>query len=103
MGTTCASFHALWPGNVTDAAKAVGRAYQKLGYERLRQAPVAGCKEVILEILCHAAVAIEPSERSLDNPAAWQQLKPSRVSCAFDDLNGLLAEPGEGVIQLGPL
>jgi hypothetical protein len=48
MGTTCASFHTFWPGNVADAAKAVGRAYQKLGYERLRQAPAAGGKEVIV-------------------------------------------------------
>src|SRR6516225_5520870 len=53
------------------------------------------------EILCQAAVAIEPSERSFDNPAAWQQRKASRVSSAFDDLNGPFAELGEGVTQVG--
>jgi hypothetical protein len=42
MGTTCASFHALWLGSVADAAKAVSRAYTKLGYERLRKAPAGG-------------------------------------------------------------
>ena len=31
MGTTCASFHALWRGSVNDAAKAISRAYTKLG------------------------------------------------------------------------
>ena len=48
MGTTCASFHALWGGNVTDAARAVSRAYAKLGYERLKKAPAEGGKRVIL-------------------------------------------------------
>jgi hypothetical protein len=48
MGTTCANFHALWPGSIADAAKAVSRAYTKLGYERLRKAPAEGCKQVIL-------------------------------------------------------
>ena len=48
MGTSCASFHALWPGSVADAAKAVSRAYTKLGYERLRKAPAEGGKQVIL-------------------------------------------------------
>ncbi len=48
MGTTCASFHAIWLGGVADAAKAVSRAYTKLGYERLRKAPANGGKQVIL-------------------------------------------------------
>jgi len=48
MGTTCASFHALWPGSVAHAAKAVSRAYTKLGYERLRKMPAEGGKQVIL-------------------------------------------------------
>jgi len=38
MGTTCASLRA-------DAAKAVSRAYTKLGYERLRKAPGEGGKQ----------------------------------------------------------
>jgi hypothetical protein len=48
MGTTCASFHALWHGSVDDAAKAISRAYSKLGYERLRKPPAKGGKQVIL-------------------------------------------------------
>jgi hypothetical protein len=56
-----------------------------------------------LEILCQAAVAIEPSKGSFDNPAAWQQRKARRLSRAFDDLNGPVAEFGEGVTQVGPL
>jgi hypothetical protein len=48
MGNTCASFHALWPGDVADAAKAISRAYTKLGYERQKKAPAEGGKRVIL-------------------------------------------------------
>src|SRR5579863_6604107 len=48
MGTTCASFHALWRGSVDDAARAISRAYTKLGYERLKKPPVEGGKQVIL-------------------------------------------------------
>jgi hypothetical protein len=48
MGTTCASFHALWRGSVDDAAKAISRAYTKLGYERLKKPPAEGGKQVIL-------------------------------------------------------
>src|SRR5579859_4563165 len=48
MGTTCASFHALWRGSVDDAAKAISRAYTKLGYERVKKPPAEGGKQVIL-------------------------------------------------------
>jgi hypothetical protein len=48
MGTTCASFHVLWPGDLADAVKAVSRAHTKLGYERLRKAPAESGKQVIL-------------------------------------------------------
>src|SRR3984893_17442017 len=48
MAQSCASFHALGRGSVADAAKAVSRAYTKLGYERLRKAPAQGGKQVIL-------------------------------------------------------
>lgn len=48
MGTTCASFHALWRGSVHDAAKAISRAYTKLGYERVKKPPPEGGKQVIL-------------------------------------------------------
>src|SRR5215471_14900042 len=47
MGTTSASFHLMC--DPSDAAKAVGRAYAKLGYERLKKKPAAGGdKQVIL-------------------------------------------------------
>jgi hypothetical protein len=48
MGTTCASFHALWRGSIDDAAKAISRAYTKLGYERMKKPPPEGGKQVIL-------------------------------------------------------
>ena len=48
MGTTCASFHALWRGSVDDAAKAISRAYTKLGYERVKKPPAEAGKQVIL-------------------------------------------------------
>lgn len=48
MGSTCASVHILWRGKSGDAAKAVSRAYTKLGYERTKKAPAEGGKRVIL-------------------------------------------------------
>jgi hypothetical protein len=48
MGSTCASVHILWRGNSADAAKAISRAYTKLGYERTKKAPAEGGKHVIL-------------------------------------------------------
>lgn len=49
MGTTCASFHAMWRGSVGDAAKTISRAYGKLGYERLKKPPAdGGGKQVIV-------------------------------------------------------
>src|SRR5271155_376161 len=48
MGSTCASVHILWRGNSGDAAKAISRAYTKLGYERTKKAPAEGGKRVIL-------------------------------------------------------
>jgi len=44
-----------------------------------------------------SAVSVEPGKRSFDNRPAWQQLKASRISRAFDDLNGPVPELGEGV------
>src|SRR6266853_2801988 len=63
--------------------------------------PGFGAGDRSLEILCQAAVSIEPSEGSFDNPAAWQQLKAGSVSGAFDDLNRPVTEFGEGVPQVG--
>jgi hypothetical protein len=48
MGSTCASVHILWRGSNSDAAKAIGRAYAKLGYGRAKKAPGEGGKHVIL-------------------------------------------------------
>jgi len=48
MGNTCASIHIAWRGNVDDAAKAISRSYRKLGYERVKKAPVEGGKHVVV-------------------------------------------------------
>jgi hypothetical protein len=48
MGSTCASVHILWRGSSGDAAKAISRAFSKLGYERTKKAPAEGGKHVIL-------------------------------------------------------
>jgi hypothetical protein len=48
MGSTCVSVHILWRGKSGDAAKAISRAYTKLGYERTKKAPAEGGKHVIL-------------------------------------------------------
>src|SRR5204862_2085409 len=63
--------------------------------------PGFGAGDRSLEILGQAAVSIEPSEGSLDDPSPWQELKSGRVSGAFDNLDGPLAEFGEGVTQIG--
>ncbi len=48
MGNTCASVHIAWRRNAGDVAKAVSRAYGKLGYQRLTKASPEGAKHVIL-------------------------------------------------------
>jgi hypothetical protein len=48
MGTTCANVHLLWRGNVSDAAKAIRRAYARLGYEPAKTPPADGSKHVVL-------------------------------------------------------
>src|ERR1700747_2118466 len=63
--------------------------------------PRLGARNRRLEILCQAAVSIEPSQGSFDDPAARQQLKAGSVSGAFDDLDGPLAEFGESFMQVG--
>src|SRR5271167_3626280 len=63
--------------------------------------PRFGARDRSLEILCQAAVSIEPSQGSFDDPAARQQLKAGSVSGAFDDLDGPLAEFGECLTQVG--
>jgi hypothetical protein len=62
--------------------------------------PGFGARDRRFEILCQAAVSIEPREGSFDHPAAGQQLKASRVSGAFDDLDGPLAGFGECLAQV---
>src|ERR1700747_1340173 len=50
--------------------------------------PRLGARNRSLEILCQAAISIEPSQGSFDDPAARQQYKAGSVSGAFDDLDG---------------
>jgi hypothetical protein len=47
MGNTCASVHILWRGSDADAARAISRAYTKLGYERAKK-PADGGKQVVV-------------------------------------------------------
>ena len=63
--------------------------------------PGFGAGDRSLEILGQAAVSIEPSEGSFDDPSPGEQLKSGRVSGAFDDLDGPFAEFDEGVAQIG--
>ena len=63
--------------------------------------PGFGAGDRSLEILGEAAVSIEPSEGSFDDPLTREQLKPGRVSGAFDDLDGPVAEFSEGLTQVG--
>src|SRR6202035_3486141 len=63
--------------------------------------PCLGARNRRFEILRQAAVSIEPSQGSFDDPAVRHQLKTSSVSSAFDDLDGPLAEFGESFTQVG--
>jgi hypothetical protein len=63
--------------------------------------PRFGTRNRRLEIPCQAAVSIEPSEGPFDDPSTRQQLEARRVSRAFDDLDGPVAELGKGVPQIG--
>ena len=65
--------------------------------------PGFGARDRSLEILGQPAVSIEPSERPFDDPSAWQQLKASSLSRAFDDFDGPVAEFDEGVTQAGAI
>jgi hypothetical protein len=62
--------------------------------------PGFGAGNRSLEIFGQTAVSVEPSEGSFDDPSLWQQLKSGRVSGAFDNLDGPLAEFGEGITQI---
>src|ERR1700747_2445810 len=65
--------------------------------------PRLGARNRRLEILCQAAIPIEPSQGSFDDPAARQQYKAGSVSGAFDDLDGPLAKFGECLTQVGAI
>ena len=54
----------------------------------------------LLEVLCEAAVPIEPSQCAFDDPASGQDDKPLFGIGAFDDLDGPFADPPEGVPEL---
>jgi len=45
-------------------------------------------------------VSIEPSQGSLNDPSAWQQLKAGSLSSAFDNVGGPIAELDEGLTQV---
>src|SRR6266481_5055859 len=62
--------------------------------------PGFGAGDRSLEILGQAAVSIEPSEGSFDDPSPWEQLKACRVSGAFDDFDGPVAGLDEGLAQV---
>jgi hypothetical protein len=63
--------------------------------------PRFGARDRSLEILGQTAVAIEPSQSPFDKPSPWQQLKAGWVNGAIADLDGLLAEFGERLMQVG--
>ena len=63
--------------------------------------PGFGAGDRSLEIFGEAAVSIEPSEGSFDDPSARQQLEAGSVSGALDDLDCPVTEFGEGVTQVG--
>src|SRR6266446_100932 len=65
--------------------------------------PGFGAGDRSLEILGQAAVSIEPSEGSFDDPSPWEQLKACSVSGAFDDFNRPVAELDEGLAQVGAM
>jgi len=57
----------------------------------------------VLEILGEAAAPIEPCERPLDNPSAWQDLEPLRIRALYD-LDGKTGQSfGQGIAELRTL
>ena len=58
-------------------------------------------EELYGEILCQAAVSIEPSEGSFDDPSARQRLEASSLSRAVNDFDGPVTESGERITQVG--
>jgi hypothetical protein len=92
MGTTCASFHALWRCSVDDAAKAISRAHTKLGYERVKKPLAEGGKQVILlaraseryvSVFDSTNADLYSGELKDAAPAVSKLLKPARSSPAF--------------------
>ena len=53
--------------------------------------PDFGTGDRSLEVLGQAAVSIEPSQGSFDDPATRQQFKAGGISGAFDYLDGRVA------------
>ena len=52
-----------------------------------------------LEVLCEAAVAVEPSEGAFDDPSAGQQDEAFRNVGSFDDFDCPVAGLSEGVLE----
>ena len=69
MGNTCASLHVAWRGSADDAARAISRAYGKLGYAPVKKTPADGDKHaVLLAPAGQAYVSVYDSDNAtLDN------------------------------------
>jgi hypothetical protein len=62
--------------------------------------PRGGRCQGSLEVLGEPSATAEPANGALHDPATWQQHEPPGGSGSFDDLDGPLADPGQGVTQL---
>src|ERR1700730_12174770 len=65
--------------------------------------PGFGAGDRSLEILGQAAVSIEPSEGSFDDPSPWEQLKACSVSGAFKYFDDPVAELEDFLAQVGAI
>ena len=65
-----------------------------------QEEPSLGAGDGGLEILGKAAVAVEPGEGTLDDPAAGQEFEADSVLRSLDDLDRPLAELGKGSLEL---
>ena len=63
--------------------------------------PGCGARDRSLEVLCQAAVSIEPCQGPFDNPSAREEMKARRLGGAFDDFDRPVAEFDESLAQIG--
>jgi len=94
MGNTCASVHIASRGNLDRVTKAILRAYGKIGYKRVKKAPPAGSKHVVLRAgAAQSYVSVYDSDNAkLDNGelkdlalAASKALKTAAVFTSLYD------------------